>query len=84
MYLLVIVIAIAAGVAALYGMIRTGKPVRCLLTSFIEGVSAIAAVNIAGIFTDVSLGFSYFTLGASALFGIPGVIGLLVMRLFAM
>ena len=81
-----ILVAVTAGIAMLVTLVvlvRSGKPFRFVLASFVEGVCAIAAVNIAGIFTGVSLGFNWFTLVGSAAFGVPGVIAMLLLRLIA-
>lgn len=74
----------AAMLAVLITLIRTGKPIRYLLTSLIQGICAIAAVDIVGMFTGVSLGFSWFNMLGCAAFGMPGVISMLLMRLIAM
>ncbi len=59
---------------------RTQKPVRCMLSSMVQGVCAMAAVDVAGIFTGVSLGFGWFTMLCCTAFGAPGVIAMLLMR----
>lgn len=82
-----LLVGTALGVAVLTVMtvtLRSGHPLRHWLTSLIQGVCAIAAVDVAGIFTGVSLGFSWFSVACCAIFGIPGVISLLLMRLFTL
>lgn len=61
-------------------MVRTGKLIRCLLSSFVQGMCAIAAVDIVGVFTGVSLGFGWLNLLCCTAFGTPGVVGLLLAR----
>ncbi len=61
-------------------LFRTGKPLRYTFASFVEGVCAMAAVDIVGIFTGVSLGFGWFSMACCAVLGIPGVISMLLMR----
>lgn len=73
-----------AGVAVLLAATRAGKPLRRLFASFVQGVCAIAAVNIAGVFTGVSLGFGWFPLSFCTAFGVPGVISMLLMRLLVL
>lgn len=83
---LIAAIAVVAGIPALVSLVtvvRSGKPLRFLLATFAEGVCAIAAVNVAGIFTGISLGFNWLTLTGSAVFGVPWVITLLILRLIA-
>ncbi len=71
----VMVIAVAAA------LFRTGKPVRSLAGSGIQGICALAAVNVAGAFTSVSLGLNLFSGLVCLVLGIPGVIGLLLLKL---
>jgi len=81
---LVITLYVVAGavlLAVLVAAIRTGKPLRQLVTSGVQGTCALGLVDVLGMFTGVSLGFSWFTAGISVVLGIPGVIGLLLMRL---
>ena len=70
--------------AVLIAVVLTGKPIRHLLISFVQGVCAIAAVDMVGVFTGVSLGFGWFTLLGSAAFGVPGVTGMLLLRMLAL
>lgn len=64
----------------LIAFIRTKRPVSGLMTSGLQGLCALAAVDLVGMFTGVSLGFGWLSLGVSALLGIPGVITLLLLR----
>ncbi len=70
----------AAVLAVMITLFRTGKPLRFTLASFAEGVCAMAAVDVVGIFTGISLGFGWFSMICCATFGIPGVISMLLMR----
>lgn len=64
----------------LIGLFKSGKPIRSLAVSAIQGFCALAAVNITGAFTGVSIGLNLFsTIGAVAL-GVPGVITLLILK----
>ena len=60
-------------------LIKSGHPVRYLLSSAISGIGALFAVNLLSSVTGVSIALNYITLGVSSLFGISGVIGLLLM-----
>lgn len=84
MHILTAVLGGAAALAVLFMMVRTGKPVRKAAASLVEGLCAMAAVDVAGIFTGVSLGFSWFTAAVCGVFGIPGVISLLLLRALAL
>ncbi len=71
------------GAAALWIVIvavRTRKPVRSLLKSTVQGASALAAVNVAGAFTGVSLGINWLSGVACVSLGVPGVITLLLLK----
>lgn len=72
-------------VAALVGLtvahMRTGRPVRSIALTGLQGLCALAAVDIAGIFTGVSLALNLFTGLISLLLGLPGVIGILLLNL---
>ena len=60
-------------------LIKSGRPIRYLLLSAISGIGALFAVNLLSSVTGVSIALNYITLGVSSLFGISGVIGLLLM-----
>ncbi len=77
----VYVVAICTGVAVFIAAIRTGKPLRRLAVSGAQGMCALGLVDVLGAFTGVSLGVSWFTAGVGTVLGIPGIIGLLLMRL---
>lgn len=74
----------AAMVAVVITLFRTGKPLRFTAASLVEGVCAMAAVDIVGIFTGLSLGFGWFSMVCCAVFGIPGVISMLLMRMITL
>ncbi len=59
-------------------MIRTRRPVRSLLGSTLQGVCALAAVNVTGLLTGVALGVNWLSASCCALLGVPGVITLLL------
>lgn len=71
------VIAIAVGIA----LFRSGRPVRRLAGSGAQGICALAAVNVAGAFTGVSLGLNLFSGLCCLVLGIPGVITMLLLKL---
>ncbi len=74
-------VAAVVGVAVLIGAIKTGRPIRSLLGSALQGASALAAVNVTGMFTGVSLGLNLLSGIASVAAGVPGVITLLLLKL---
>lgn len=68
------IVVIAVGVAA----VKTGRPIRSVIGSGIQGLCALAAVNVTGAFTGVSLGLNLFSGACCVVLGIPGVITLLL------
>lgn len=72
----------AAGIAfsVIIAQCRSGKPVRGFLKSGLSGICALAAVDIAGIFTGVSLGLNLFTLLVSLFLGLPGIVSVLLLN----
>ncbi|MGI6264166.1 MAG: pro-sigmaK processing inhibitor BofA family protein [Acutalibacteraceae bacterium] len=75
------VLAAGAALAVVIAAFRAGRPIRRLAGSAVQGLCALAAVDVAGAFTGVSLGLNAFTGGCCAVLGIPGVIALLLERL---
>ena len=66
--------------AVLVGACLTRRPVRSLCGSALEGICALAAVNVFSVFSGVTLGVTTFSLAVSCVLGIPGVATLLVMQ----
>ena len=73
-------IAAAVCLWMLVTLIKSKRPVRGLLGSALQGACALAAVNVTGMFTGVSLGINVFTGAVSAVLGVPGVITLLLLK----
>ena len=59
---------------------RGKQPLRRLFVGAVQGLCALAAVNVAGAVTGVSLGISWLSLAAAGLLGIPGVTLLLLLQ----
>lgn len=66
----------------LFFCIKSGRFVRTLLLSALSGIIVLTAVNVLSGFTEVGIPVNGWTVGTSALFGMPGVLGLLVTRMF--
>lgn len=73
-------IAVPAVIAVCVVLWKHGSPLRRLLGSAVQGLCALAAVNVAGTFTGVSLGLGWFSGTLCALLGIPGVLLLLLLK----
>ena len=69
-------------VALLTMCYKNGKMIKTLLLSAASGLGAMTAVNIFSYFTGVSIAVNLYTTITSALLGIPGVFGLLSIRMF--
>ncbi|MBR2405955.1 MAG: pro-sigmaK processing inhibitor BofA family protein [Clostridia bacterium] len=68
-------------VVLLAALFRSGRPVRRLLGSTLQGACALAAVDVVGAFTGVSLGINWLSGVACAALGVPGIITLLLLKL---
>lgn len=68
------------GAAVLIGAVMTGKPLRALFAGALQGIAALAAVNVASAWTGVTLGVTAFSAAVCAGLGIPGAVTLLVMQ----
>ncbi len=68
------------GIAVLIAAFRNGKPLKRLLGGTLQGGCALAAVNVAGAFTGVSLGLNWLSAGTCLALGVPGVITLLLLK----
>ncbi len=73
-------LAAALSLAVLIALFRSGRPVRQLIGSGVQGLCAVAAVNLTGAFTGVSLGLNVLSGACCALLGVPGVITLLLLK----
>ena len=75
-----LVFALVVGVLiVIITLIKSGRPIRYLLLSSISGIGSLFAVNLLTSVTGVSIALNYITLTVSSLFGISGVIGLLLL-----
>ena len=76
-----LVLAFAFGAfIVLLTLIKSGHFVRYLTLSAISGIGALFAVNLLTSITGVSIALNYITLAVSSLFGISGVIALVLIN----
>ena len=74
-----LIIALAFGaLIVILTLIKSGHFVRYLFLSAVSGIGALFAVNLLTSLTGVSIALNYITLGVSAIFGISGVIALVL------
>lgn len=77
--LIPIVLSLAfSALIVLIALIKSGHFIRYLLLSVISGIGSLFAVNLLSSVTGVSIALNYITLSVSSVFGISGVIGLLL------
>ncbi len=74
------VAAAITAAAVLTGAILTRHPIRALGSGALQGVCALAAVNVAAMWSGVSLGVTAFSASVAAVLGIPGVIAMLLLQ----
>ena len=76
--------AVAVGVAAILAVtiaaISTKHPLKALGKSAAGGFLSLAAVNVLGGLTGVSLGLGWLSVGVCTLLGLPGVAMLLFLK----
>ena len=76
-----LIFALAFGaVIVLLTLIKSGHFIRYLLLSAISGIGALFAVNLLTSVTGVSIALNYITLAVSGIFGISGVIALVLIN----
>ena len=82
MWLAVIWIALAAAATlfVLVAAIKNKRLIRTVCTSTVQGVCALAAVNVAGAFTGVSLGLNAFSVACCAIGGLPAAVALVMVK----
>ncbi len=78
----IIIILVVYAVLLFYYCYKNGRFLKTLLLSAASGLSAFAAVNLLSGVTGVGIAVNVWTALVSAFFGIPGVLGLLLIRLF--
>ena len=69
---------VLGAVIVLISLLKSGHFIRYLILSAISGIGALFAVNLLTSITGVSIALNYITLSVSALFGISGVIALVL------
>ncbi len=62
-------------------MKKSGHFVKSLFLTVLQGLAALFAVNASGLMTGVTLSLNALTVGTSAVFGTPGVIMNLLVKI---
>ena len=79
-WLAIIILALGA-FCVLWFCFKSRKPIRYLLINFAVSAAAFMVINLTEKYTGIRIPVNYFTVTASAVFGVPAVIALLVLRL---
>lgn len=66
--------AVVSGICILLWIFKSPKGGRSFFLSALQGLAALFAVNLSGMVTGVTVALNYWTAGAAALLGLPGVI----------
>ena len=61
-------------------LIKSKRPIRGLFGSALQGLCALAAVNVVGLFSGVTLGVNVLSTITCAVLGVPGVLTLLLLK----
>lgn len=73
--------------AVIYGFVylvlaaKTGRPIRTILLYAAAGLCALAVIDLTAPYSGVSIPVNAYTVGANAALGLPGTIGLLLLRM---
>jgi len=74
------VLSCIAGLFILIFAFKTRRPFRTIFSSALLGVSSLFIVSITGGFTGIQVAMNFFTLGTSAVLGLPGVIAIILTK----
>lgn len=77
-------IVVAIG-ACLFGLIlitlRRSGALKKIALSTLGGLAALGAVNLSGMMTGISLALNLWTFATAVILGLPGVVGMLFLKL---
>lgn len=74
--------AIVCCACVLWWMVKSEKGATCFAISAFQGIASLFAVNLVGMVTGISLAVNWYTIGAFAVLGLPGVCTALILNLF--
>ena len=72
----------AIGVLLFICYSRTGKMLRCILFTAASGLASLSLLWMMGNFVEIGVAVTPFSLLTSAILGIPGVVGMLLLITF--
>lgn len=76
-----IVLAVIYGFVYLILAAKTGRPFKTVLLFAAAGIVGLLAVNLMAKYSGVSVPVNAFTVSAGAALGLPGTVGLLLLRM---
>lgn len=77
-----IILAVLYAIIMLYFCYKNGRIFKTLAVFAISGLVTLVIVNISSTFTGIGIPVNLWTVGSSSVFGLPGVLGLLILRMF--
>lgn len=72
--------AVICAVCVLWWTVKSEKGASSFFLSAFQGLAAMFAVNLVGLVTGVTIAVNWYSMAASALLGLPGVIGTLMLN----
>lgn len=72
--------AVVCTVCVVWWMIKSERGATSFVLSALQGIAALFAVNLTGMITGVTVAVNWYTLGATAILGLPGVVGTLLLN----
>lgn len=73
--------AIIAVICVMWWTVKNEKGATSFALSALQGIAAMCAVNLTGLFTGVTLAVNWYTISSFIVLGLPGVIGALILKL---
>lgn len=81
MIYLIVCAGVICGLISFSAMKKTKHFIKALFLTVVQGLAALFAVNASGMITGVTLPLNALTIGSSAVFGTPGVIMNLLLKI---
>jgi inhibitor of the pro-sigma K processing machinery len=82
MYTYIIIAAAALACGIIIVIIRNPDLLKKFIGSAVAGFAALAAINLTASLTGVGLAVSVWSIAAAGLLGLPGVVSMLMLKIF--
>ncbi len=73
-------VMIPGTICVIVSTLKSGQPLRQALSSAVQGLLSLIAVNVFGLLTGVSLSVNWYTLAFVSVFGMPATVALTVLK----